>query len=159
MISLSEISGTDSVDNIVLFVADTLRYDYLPIEIAEMGISVPTISPSTSTTPSFPSITSGVYPSEHNVFALDEQLRERPPLFQFSNVSMTAPTSWIDSDPLEKPPLKINHIDRSDPIEKLSQPFVYAEFDKGDHAPYGHSWSEIRNVDDFFRRHENSQKI
>ena len=58
--------------NIYIYLVDDLRYDRLPKEIMEMGVTFKGIASGTSTRFSVPSIFTGVYPSTHGMrFSLD----------------------------------------------------------------------------------------
>ncbi len=58
--------------NIYIHLVDALRYDRLPVEIAEMGVVFKGVASGTSTRFSVPSLFTGVYPSTHGMqFSLD----------------------------------------------------------------------------------------
>lgn len=156
MSGLRTFAETDYVDNVVIFISDSLRYDFLPENVRNLGITTKTISASTFTGSSIPSITSGMYPSEHKVWSLSKgQLAKQPPIFNGINSGYNAETIWVDVPSKQKPPLRINHIEQEREIESMVEPFVYVEHDKGGHEPYGYSFDQYGNSKDFFDDHAN----
>jgi len=132
------------VENIVIFVSDSLRWDYLPHTIAQRGITYKTIASSSFTASSFPSITTGLYPHHHGVFSFFDKLPNG--LQTLLNLpgyhtSLWMENTWID---LEQPGQTQLHrlLDcrNAIPLEQLTPPFVYLEDEKGGHCPYG--WTE-----------------
>lgn len=51
------------IKNIMIFVSDALRWDYLPQSVARRGITFKTIASSLFTASSFPSMVTGLYPT------------------------------------------------------------------------------------------------
>lgn len=151
---LCQHAGTETVQNVVLFIADSTRPDAVPQSLRERGVSVDTIAPSTFTGSSVPSILGGNYPSEHKVWGFDGQVRRQPALVRRGpSFGMEAPTIWLDLPPEEKPPLRTNDITDSRSLDELDPPFVYVNHDKGDHAPYGQSFEEVDSAAASYREH------
>lgn len=147
---LSELAGENQVDNVLLFVSDSTRYDRLPDRVAERGVTARTIAPSTWTASSLPSITSGRYPTTHQVWRFDTRLPRTPRLLSDpENVGFDAETIWTHVESAEKPPLWINRLTDETPLADLEPPFVHVVHDKGGHSPYGHSFDEWDSSDDF----------
>jgi hypothetical protein len=139
------------VENIVLFISDSLRYDYFPEEIKKRGIHSQAISPSTFTGSSLTSILTGNYPAEHRNWRFSNQLPSRPRIFeQVPTTSFKTESMWAGSDPADYPPLNMLHLDEGPTIDELEQPFLYVEHDKGGHAPYGHSYEEYSSTGAFY---------
>jgi len=139
------------VENIVLFISDSLRYDYFPEEIKKRGIHSQAISPSTFTGSSLTSILTGKYPAEHKNWRFSDQLSAPPSIFkQFSSTSFKTESMWASSDPSDYPPLNMLNLDEGPDIGELEQPFLYVEHDKGGHAPYGHSYKEYPSTGKFY---------
>ena len=65
--------GKIRANNIVIFVSDSLRWDYLPDEIRDMSVTFKSIASSLYTASSFPSIVSGLYPNQHKVLSFHHQ--------------------------------------------------------------------------------------
>lgn len=57
------------IENVMIFVSDALRWDYLPDSVAKRGVTFKTVASSLFTAASFPSMATGVYPSSHGVYA------------------------------------------------------------------------------------------
>ncbi len=138
--ALSSLAATDSVENVVIFVSDALRYDSVPEQIRRRGITARAIAPSTFTANALPSITSGKYPATHKVWRFqDDRLASRPALFDEAavDVGFNAETVWLMDDSSAKPPLRWNHLTEERTIAELEPPFVHFIHDVGPHAPYG----------------------
>lgn len=141
--SLGEISSNSQTENVAIFIADSMRFDALPSAIANRGVSARAIAPSTYTGSSIPSLISGLYPAEHKVWDFNGRLIRKPVLLQsVKNTGFNAETIWTDLDPADKPPLRMVRATPGEPLERLPEPFVYIEHDKGGHTPYGHSFDE-----------------
>lgn len=128
----------------MLFVSDSLRWDYLPDTIAQSGIRFKTIASAPFTAGSFPSIVSGLYPHHHGVHSFFDKLSKwTPTLLNLAgfNSSFWTENVWVDYEP--KGSSQIHRILRCKtpiPLEKLEPPFIYLEDEKGGHCPYG--WTE-----------------
>lgn len=132
------------IKNVMIFVSDSLRWDYLPESIANRGIRFKTIASAPFTAGSFPSIVSGLYPNHHGVHSFFDTLSKWTPTFlniKNYNTSFWTENVWIDYEP--KGSSQIHRILRCKtpiPLEELKTPFVYFEDEKGGHCPYG--WTE-----------------
>lgn len=150
---LRDYTEKESVNNIVLFISDALRWDELPKSISELGVTAKTIAASTSTNSSLPSLTSGRYPSNHGIWSIyDQQFSPRPELMQIENVGYNSETSWETLPSKEKPPLKVHGLTEELDITDLTPPFVYIEHDKGPHAPYDELHSDYSD-EEFYQRY------
>lgn len=147
---LSSESVVQTVDNIVLFISDSFRFDVLPDQLFDLGVTFQAVSASTSTKSSLPSITSGKYPSNHGIWSFNGQHDSRPPLLDRPNVGFNAKTIWTHLDPSSKPPMRMNHISRRSRLANLTAPYVYVEHHKGGHSPYGKSFDEFPSSQSFF---------
>lgn len=147
---LSSKSAVQTVDNVVLFISDSIRFDVLPNRLFDLGVTFRTVSASTSTKSSLPSITSGKYPSNHGIWNFNGQHHSRPPLLDNSNVGFNAETIWTHLDPPSKPPMRMNHISGRSQLADLASPYVYVEHHKGGHSPYGKSFDEYPSSQLFF---------
>lgn len=158
--SLREKSSVSNVDNIVLFISDTLRYDHIPKYITKLGVSSKAISPSTGTKSSLPSITSGQYPSSHGIWSIyNNKFKNSPILIDFENFGYNAETSWHHLESQNKPPLKVHNLHEETKFNELREPFVYIEHDKGPHAPYDKLHSEMSKKEFFNRNSGNLNEL
>jgi arylsulfatase A-like enzyme len=57
-----------TVENVYIYVADSLRYDAVDKQLSEYGRPIRTVASATNTCSSFPSIATGRYPPEHGVW-------------------------------------------------------------------------------------------
>jgi len=119
--------------NLVIFVADSLRYDYIPKTIAKKGSLIKTLSPSLYTSTSFASLLTARSPENHNVRtffdSLDPRIKTVFDVFEHG--------SYYDhpNDPMSKIVLK----NCPSPIElkEMEEPFVWVERAMDTHIPYG----------------------
>jgi hypothetical protein len=160
---LSTLADTERVENVVIFLCDNLRFDYLPDEVKQLGVWGPMIAPGTSTYESMPSFTSGLYPSEHGV---NQKLLEHGSarldvvprlLVENENVGINSETSWITKPSHEKPVLEAHHVREESTLPDMEPPFLYIEHDKGAHSPYGVPFEEQNDDRSFWAGKETSQ--
>lgn len=135
------------VQNIVIFVSDSLRWDYLPDEVARRGITYKTIASSSFTASSFPSIITGLYPYHHGVFSFFDTLPKgietllNIPGYQ---TSLCMENTWIDLDkPGDTQLHRLLNCKNAISLEKITPPFIYLEDEKGGHCPYGWTKDDI----------------
>ncbi|WP_135305893.1 sulfatase-like hydrolase/transferase [Haloarcula amylovorans] len=154
--SLSERASVERVENVVLFVSDAMRYDFLPQSVRRLGVTAKGIAPSTFTASSLPSLTSGQYPATHRVWMFDDQLAETPPLLDGSatDVGFDAEAVWPELPAPEKPPLQIHHLTEERTLDDLEPPFTHVVHDVGPHAPYGFDNGVFESTKAFFEEHE-----
>ncbi|MFX1514644.1 MAG: sulfatase-like hydrolase/transferase [Promethearchaeota archaeon] len=146
------------IENIFIFVSDSLRWDFTPEKVKKMGITLKTIASSLYTASSFASIISGLYPPKHGVYTWQDILpRNVRGLLGFDThtVSLWCETTWTDLPP-DKSQI---HTILGDPagisLENIESPFIYIEDDKGGHCPYGYSFGEFMGggCPDFFKEY------
>ncbi len=140
------------VENIVLFVSDSLRWDHLPPTIAKRGITFKTIAASAFTASSFPSIISGLHPHHHGVVSFFDTLsKDLPTLLNLPgyHTSLWLENTWIDAGHTGESELhQLLNCKNAVSLEHLTPPFIYLEDEKGGHCPYG--WTE----DDIYKEIE-----
>lgn len=140
------------VENIMIFISDSLRWDYLPESVKQKGVTFKTIASSLYTASSFPSIVSGLYPYHHGVYSFYDQLPNGiKTLLNVSshNTSFWTENTWIDFEPKGSSDIhRILRCNNLTTLEDLKPPFIYLEDEKGGHCPYG--WSE----DDIYKEDE-----
>lgn len=138
---LSELAENSEVDNILLYISDSLRYDELPKKIKSNSVWGRAISASTFTGSGYPSILTGKYPSNHQVWALTEKLQDRPELLETNpNAGIDATTVWSSvSEAENKPPLRMCHEQENTTLSDIGSPFTLVIHDIGGHMIYGRS--------------------
>jgi len=125
--------GDEKMRNLVILVADSLRFDYLPKSIKEKGTVIKTLTQATYTPPSFASLISGLSPENHNVrWFFDSFDTSKATVFDyFDNYCFfDHPT-----DPMSKIVLRkfANNLD----LKTIHEPFVWVERLMDTHTPYG----------------------
>lgn len=121
------------MENIFIFVADALRYDFLPNSIKSEGKVLKTLAPSLHTPTSFSSLITGRNPTNHNVRSFFDTLDPHiDTLFDKFEEG-----SYYDhpQDPMSKTVLK--HCPKPRELAELSPPFIYIERAMETHVPYG----------------------
>jgi arylsulfatase A-like enzyme len=156
---LSAVATAETVDNVLVFVSDALRFDFLPETVRERGVTVKAVAPSTFTASALPSLLTGQYPATHKVWMFDDQLRRKPELLREDDVDVgfDAESVWIQLESEEKPPLKIHHVETESKLEELEPPFTHVVHDVGPHAPYGFENGVFESAKEFFRTHEKNR--
>ncbi|QLG29208.1 sulfatase-like hydrolase/transferase [Halorarum halophilum] len=153
---LSEWTDVSDVDNVVIFVSDALRFDFLPEEVRNLGVTARAIAPSTFTASALPSLLTGMYPATHKVWMFDDRLAESAELLRADGVDVgfNAESVWIGLESDEKPPLQIHHLETESKLGELEPPFVHVVHDVGPHAPYGFGNEAFESTEEFFREYE-----
>jgi len=128
------------VENILIFISDSLRYDSLPTEIRDRGVTAKTIAAAPWTASSIPSMMTGQYPATHSVWMFEDRLEERPPLLSEPDgwtAGFDSEKHWLEFEPSQKPPIRMLRLDGEQRIDDVESPFVHVVHDLGPHAPYG----------------------
>jgi len=149
---LKEINKKD-ISNIFIFVCDSLRWDYAPKAILNKGIAIKTIASSLYTAPSFPCIISGLYPNKTGVHNWENILKNKlRGMFNFQGYhkSLWCETTWIDLPPWDSDLHRVLGKPPGISLEKISEPFVYIEDDKGGHCPYGIPFGNYNTFDEYY---------
>lgn len=126
-------------ENVYVFVADSLREDFLPQEVTRRGLSFESVASSTYTPPSFASMFTGLYPPKHGVYSFSHKVPDgTDTLFDRNggdlSVTYHSPTVWVEGpNPLHR----IFGIPGERSLEDLDPPFIHVEHDCGGHCPYG----------------------
>lgn len=132
------------VENVLLYVADAVRWDYTPDRIINKGLCAKSIAASIHSPSSFASILSGMHLPQHQVgqfqdtlpsecFNLVTSLDMRANFANTINHKIGAADGGDDiiSNTLNIP---LTHPDN---FEELEPPFIFVERGKGGHSPYG----------------------
>lgn len=117
--------------NVVVFVSDALRYDYVPGELLEKGCLVPTLAPSLHTPTSFASFFSARSPENHNIRGFLEELNpEYVTAFDFFENC-----SFYDGDvsTIRDNIFKTGYQE----LENIEEPFIWIERMMETHLIYG----------------------
>lgn len=134
------------IKNILLFVSDSLRWDYTPESVASQGVTLKTVASSIWTPASLASLATGLYPPHHGVHSFRDMLRrDAKSIFNLQgyNASIWNENTWVRFDPPEAAPLfrLLRHTNRVS-LYELEPPFIYLENEKGGHCPYGWSFAD-----------------
>lgn len=135
--------STLDVENVFIYVADAVRWDFAPAGVIDRGLDVKTVASGIHSPTSISSIVSGTYLPQHHVAQFTDTLPEDVPnLLQSTSVS----TALINS---------INHVrfepsesdligetlatdtDHPDVLSSIDPSFFVLERGPGGHAPYG----------------------
>lgn len=122
----------DAIDNVYVYVADSVRYDSVPDRVAERGRRFKTVSAALCTPQSLPSIVTGRHAPRHGVTWFHETLEDAiPTVFDLEATTGYNEIVWEGRavrDVLGGPPA----VD----LETVESPFVVFEHDNGGHSPY-----------------------
>jgi arylsulfatase A-like enzyme len=123
-----------NINNIFLFVSDSLRWNYLPAEICGEGVVFKTVAQSLSSPASFATLTTGLYPPEHGVTGWRTPIPEEiPRIFDIDGVD----GGFFDQgEPGEVGIYSVLRTDKSS-FESLDEPFIHLHRDPGPHQPLG----------------------
>lgn len=152
---LASRTTVESVENVLVYISDSLRYDALPDAVASRGVTARGIAPSTFTASSLPSILTGQFPHEHKVWGFSDQLRETPVVFTGAPSSgLNVSRVWGTEYELhEKPSLTLLNVDRHTDFDALDRAFTYIIHDHGGHSPYGNAGDRFKPSQSFFDDH------
>lgn len=119
--------------NLMIFVSDSLRYDYLPDSIKSEGRVARVIAQSTHTPSSFASIVTGLEVENHEVYDWDDRLGSVETVFDLFPYSEyydhpSTPMRRILGFEMEKKPIE---------LEEMEESFVWLERAMDTHQPYG----------------------
>lgn len=143
----------ESVENVVIFIADSVRYQSVPDEVSQTGVEARAIAPSTFTASSVPSLLTGQYPSSHQVWSFDDGLPELPALF-----SDFEETAFNYDDEFHLQPRSLHHPERKS-LAELETPFVYVYHDRGGHFPYDRPFDDYEDMRSFFEAYRDSDTL
>lgn len=145
MVSVMLNINEKEIKNVMIFISDSLRWDYLPMSVASMGMVYKTVASSLYTASSFPSIISGLYPPRHKVFSWNDRIDSSNKGFfrnKDINTSLWCETTWTHDPPDYSDIHRILKVDKGTSLEDIEPPFIYLEDDKGGHCPYGLSFEK-----------------
>lgn len=122
------------IKNILIFVSDSLRWGYLPDEFTSEGIVFKTVAQAPHSPPSFSTLSTGVYPSQHGVRHFGQRPAESVDLvYDIPDLdAIYFNEGRYRSDPL----YRMFEIENPKSLADLTTPFWYLERDTTTHAPY-----------------------
>ena len=124
----------DDVDNVLIFVSDSLRWDYLPDSMKDRGTVFKTVAQSTYSPPSFTTLSTGLYPTQHGVNGFDKKLAD--------GVQTTYHIPGIDGAYFNEGRMLVDSLYRTYGVHEqkslasLDSPFWYLERDTTTHAAF-----------------------
>jgi arylsulfatase A-like enzyme len=154
-------AATGGVENILIFISDSLRYDSLPDAVRARGVTAKTILAAPWTASSVPSMMTGQYPSTHCVWMFEDRLAERPPLLSEPDdwtAGLDSEKHWLDFEPQNKPPIRMLGLDGEQRLSETKSPFVHVVHDLGPHAPYGFENDEY-NTAEYFEEYDDPVEL
>ncbi|WP_049925906.1 sulfatase-like hydrolase/transferase [Halopiger goleimassiliensis] len=123
---------TNAIENVYVFVADSVRYDELPDRVADRGRSFKMAASALCTPQAMSSIATGRYAPRHGVTWFNDSLNaSMPTVFDLEIASGYNEVVWDGravGDVLGEP----GSVD----LETVEEPFVLFEHDNGGHSPY-----------------------
>jgi arylsulfatase A-like enzyme len=131
-------ASAGTFDNVLVYVADALRFDAVPDALAAAATPVKTAASGLSTPECFSTILTGRYPPQHGVYRFSNQIGDDvPTLFDAfeHGVFRSGPGGGVTET------LNLGHLSTSD-LSEVPEPFCYLVRDTYTHTPYG------VNVDD-----------
>jgi len=132
------LQALSDVDNVFIYVADSLRYDSLPESVAEHGVSVKTVAPALATYMSMPSIVTGLSPRHHGVRSWGSKIPKQRDFLHDPDVNTAYPG---DPDDVHHEMLRM---DKARGPEDLDSPWFCYAHSYLSHLPY-----EIDELDEF----------
>lgn len=120
------------IKNVLMYVCDALRWDKLPPEINERGITFKTVAQSLWSPPCFTTLSTGKYPENHGVLKWNHKLA--------NGVRTIYDIDGLDGAYYNKNPndrlADVFDVSQHRTLDELHQPFFYLERDLTTHAPY-----------------------
>lgn len=132
--------------NIFIFVADSLRWDYFPQSVADRGVAFETVAQTTFTAPSFTTLVTGLYPPQHGVFSFHHRLADSTKtIFECDGLNggfwQAGETAGHEIYPILRQEEKTS-------LSDLDEPFVHIERNDDPHLPYG--GTDATSVSEYF---------
>lgn len=134
-----------NIENIVIFTADSLRWDYLPQSVHTLGVSLKTVSQSTYSPPSFATIATGLYPQQHGVTHWTHRVKDGvSTIFDLNSYK----GSFYQHNDVGDRMYDILEVENSQPLSSLEPPFVYLERNMMTHLPFNKNDSQVKSGED-----------
>jgi arylsulfatase A-like enzyme len=122
------------IRNVLVFVADSLRWDYLPDSVASQGVVLKTVAQSLFSAPSFATLATGLYPPEHGVFNWHDRMPPgTPTIFDLEGFDAGF---WQAGEVAGHEIYPILQRETKTTFEDLEPPFVFLERNDDPHVPF-----------------------
>lgn len=143
-------AGLPEISNACVFMADALRWDYLPESIAKRGITVKTVATSLTTHTSLPTMLTGLWPKRHGVLSWQHRIPDVTNLLSLPDFDCGYYMPGND-DVLADGSFRILKRDERRSLSDLETPWTYFERHHGGHAPFHAAgwegtWSEFEST-------------
>lgn len=132
---------TADIKNVVMFVADALRWDHLPEAIATKGPSFKTVAQGCKTAISFPTLATGLRPQQHGVSEWGHRLPDE--VFSIFR-SESLDTGFFNSGRSFSGLCPVVGAERERDLSNLEPPFFYMERDNNTHSPYSGEFESLK---------------
>ena len=138
------------VENVLIYVIDSLRWDTLPTSVRERGVAVKTAAQSLFSAPSFATLATGRYPPHHGVYNWTDRMPPHTPtLFDLDGIQsgfwQRGPTGGQAIFPILQQEGKTE-------LEELDPPFVYLERNTFAHVPF--AGTGVSTAEEYYSRRE-----
>lgn len=126
--------AADAVENVYVFVCDSLRWDAAPERVTSGGVTCRTVANALLTPQSIPTMLSGRFPPRHGVTWFHESMAPAlDTVFDVEGVDAAfVETEW------DRPLDTVLNGPPDGDLRSLDTPFVCVEHDHGGHVPYPH---------------------
>ena len=134
------------VQNVLVFVADSLRWDALPDQVADRGVTFKTVAQAPFSAPSFATLATGLYPPQHGVHSWTDRLSSSVrTIFDLSDVN---DGFYQEGDVSSDRIFQILRRERKAELNSIDPPFVHLERNLDPHVPFG--GTDIETSDEYF---------
>jgi arylsulfatase A-like enzyme len=131
---------TVNIENVVIFISDALRWDYLPDEIASKGVTFKTVAQGGKTAISLPTLATGLRPQQHGVSSWGQRIPDGAGIFQYDQVDASFDNGGGPSN-------KLVGAEEVTSLSERDSSFVHMEHDIAPHFPHG----EFDSHKEYFR--------
>jgi len=140
---LSSIS--DQINNVFLFVADSLRWDYLPDQIASKGTVFKTVAAGGKTVHTFPTLATGLYPQEYGIKSWGDTLPDKiDSIYDVDSLN----TGFFNPGPAGDALSTVLGANAVTELTDLDPPFFHIEQEPSPHAPHAGYTNSRKYFDD-----------
>jgi hypothetical protein len=153
------------VDNVYIYIADAVRWDFAPDRVTNLGLSVKTVSSSIHSPSSISSIISGTSVPQHSVGTFSDTIPESLPNLltlpshqtSFINTMVSDEFSPRESEGIIADTLGTTN-SKPKKLEEIEPPFICVERGPGGHAPYGIKKEKSEDGWDYFENNEGQNR-
>lgn len=137
------------IENVFIFVMDSLRLDFLPKRLASKGVVLRTVAQSLFSAPSFATLSTGRYPQEHGVSDWRNTISDGvPTIYDIKNRNCGF---YAPAGPDENAIYPVLGVNEKTPVKEMETPFVHLERDPLPHLPF----ADVSDVEEYFRTRRN----